>query len=180
MPNKGKGKNGNGARTESQTTERRNLPAPRTEPSRPPARAVGHPLTRLRDEIDSLFDRFLGSWPAPAEWGWNAGRFWDADVEDTGEEILVRAEAPGFEPKDFDIHISGNLLTIQAEHKQEAEEKKEGYRSWERRYGRFQRSIPLPAAVDADKVEAHYRNGVLELRLPRTEEAQRRRIEVKA
>lgn len=180
MPHRSKGKDGNGARTQAQPTERRNLPAPRTEPSRPPAPTGQHPLSRLRDEMDALFDRFFTRWPAPAEWDWGLERSWGVDVQDTDKEILVRAEAPGFEPKDFDIHVSGNLLTIKAEHKQETEEKQGEFRTWERRFGRFQRSLPLPAAVDADKVEAHYRNGVLELRLPRTEEAQRRRIEVKA
>jgi HSP20 family protein len=101
------------------------------------------------------------------------------NVEDTDKEIVIRAEAPGFEPQDFDIHISGNTLTIQAEHKHEAEEKQGEYRYTERRYGRFQRSIPLSTAVNADKVETRYHNGVLEMRLPRTEEAPRRRIDVK-
>jgi HSP20 family protein len=70
-------------------------------------------------------------------------------------------------------------LTIRAEHKDEAEEKRKGYRSWERRYGRFQRSVQLSTAVDADKVEARYHSGVLEVHLPRTEPSPRRRIEVK-
>jgi HSP20 family protein len=182
MAQRNKGKDGNGARTQPQAGERQNLPAP-AEPARPPARTAGHPLGRLRDEIDALFERFFGSfggWPAPSEWDWASGRFWDVDVQDTDKEILVRAEAPGFDAKDFDVSVSGNTLTIRAEHKQEAEQKQGEYRSWERRYGRFERSIPLPAAIDADRVEAHYRNGVLELRLPRTEEAKRRRIEVKA
>jgi HSP20 family protein len=146
-----------------------------------------HPLGQFREEMDRLFDRFFarwpspfeGAWPTPAEWGRDPERLWGLDLEDTGNEILVRAEAPGFEPKDFDVHLSGNTLTIRAEHKHEAEEKQEGYRYSERRYGRFQQSVPLPAAVEADKVEAHYRNGVLELRLPRTEPIQRKRIEVK-
>jgi HSP20 family protein len=138
-----------------------------------------HPLSRLRDEIDALFNRFFGPWPTLGEGNWMTERFWDVDVEDTDKEIRVRAEAPGFEPQDFDIHVSGNTLTIQAEHKQESEEKQGESHSWHRRYGRYQRSLTLPAAVEADKVEAHYRNGVLELRLPRTQEAHRRRIEVK-
>ena len=62
--------------------------------------------------------------------------------------------------KDFDIHISGNTLTIQAEHKEEGEEKEEGYRRWHQRYGRFQHSIPLSTAVNTDNVEARYRNGL--------------------
>ena len=180
MAHRNKTKDGNGARTQEQTTENRNLPMPRPESSRLPAPMGGHPLGRLRDEIDSLFDRFFNAWPAPPKWSLGADRFWDMDVEETDKEIVVRAEVPGFEANDFDIHIDGNLLTIRAEHKQEAEEKQGEVHMWERRFGRFQRTISLPTAVDADKVDALYRNGVLQLRLPRTEQSQRRRIEVKA
>jgi len=100
-------------------------------------------------------------------------------VEEADKEVVVRAEAPGFEPKDFDIHISGNTLTIKAEHKEEAEEKETGYRRWEQRYGQFQRSLPLSTDVNTDKVEARYHSGVLEVHLPRTEPSPRKRIEVK-
>jgi HSP20 family molecular chaperone IbpA len=62
--------------------------------------------------------------------------------QEADDEIVVRAEAPGFEPKDFDIHISGNTLTIEGEHKEEGEEKEDGYRQWHQRYGRFQRTVP--------------------------------------
>jgi HSP20 family protein len=149
------------------------------EPTRLPARATEHPLRWLRQEMDAVFDRFFSRWPGPSEWGLASEWFWDVDVQDTDKEVVVRAEAPGFEAGDFDIQVSGNTLTIRAEHKHEAEKEQEGYRYTERRFGRYQRSIPLPAAVQADKAEAHYRNGVLELRLPMTEDAQRRRIEVK-
>ncbi|HVS39749.1 MAG TPA: Hsp20/alpha crystallin family protein [Gemmataceae bacterium] len=174
---------GDGAKShpaERQPADKRNLPAPRHEAAHRPAPISEHPLARLRDEMNALFDRYSGGWPVLGKWDKSLVRFWDVDVEDAANEVVVRAEAPGFEPKDFDIHVSGNLLTIQAEHHHAAEQQHEGYRSWERRYGRFLRSIPLPTAVDAGKVDAHYRNGVLELHLPRTEKAQRRRVEVKA
>ncbi len=100
--------------------------------------------------------------------------------EEGDNEIVVRAEMPGFEPKDFDIHVSGNMLSIQAEHKEETEGTEKGVHRWERHYGRFQRSIPLSTAVDADKVDARYHSGVLEVHLPRTEPNPRRRIEVKS
>jgi len=180
MTTKTKVKEGNGASAPGQTTERKDVPDRVNEPAKPLARTTEHPLSRLRDEIDSLFGRFFGGWSAPLDWGQGQQRFWDMDVQETDREILVRAEAPGFEAKDFDIHVSGNTLTISAEHKEEAEQAQGTYRTWERRYGRFQRSVPLPAAVNADQVEATYRNGVLELRLPRAEEARRRRIEVKS
>jgi len=173
---KTKVKEGNGTQTQPEANEQRNVPARTNEAARPLARTGGHPLSRLHDEIDTLFNHFFGGWPMPFEGGWGQDRFWNMDVHETDKEVLVRAEAPGFEPQEFDISISGNTLSIQAEHKEESQDKERG---WQRRYGRFQRSFTLPAAVDADKVEATYRQGVLELRLPKAEEAQRRRIEVK-
>jgi HSP20 family protein len=171
-------KEGDGAHTAAHTPQQR-LPARAAERQQLPAVPTEHPLRRLRDEMDQLFDRFFGPWPAAWQPMGHSERLWDVDVQEADNEIVVRAEAPGFEAKEFDIHISGNTLSIQAEHKEEGEEKEEGYRQWHRRYGRFQRSIPLSTAVDPDKVDAKYRNGILEVHLPRTEPSPRRRIEVK-
>jgi HSP20 family protein len=89
----------------------------------------------------------------------------------------VRAEAPGFDPGDFDIRVVGNTLTIEAERKQEASEEKGGKFYSQRR---LERSVTLPASVDADKVECKYKNGILELHLPRMEQVQPKSIEVKS
>jgi len=172
-------KEGNGSNVPVQKTEPRTSEQPVEQQRWLPAWRSENPWQRMREEMATLFDRFFGRWPAEWQQGLASERFWDADVEERDKDIVVRAEAPGFEPQDFDIHITGNTLTIQAEHKQEAEEKQEGFHRTERRYGHFQRSIPLPAAVAADKAEARYHNGVLELRLPRTEEVRRQRIEIK-
>ncbi len=171
-------KEGNGAKMSGQAAEQR-LPVRAGERSRLPALWSEHPLRHFREQMDALLEHFFGNWPAPWEWGRLPERFRDVDVEETDNEIMVRAEIPGFEPKDFEIHVSDNTLTIQAEHKEEAEQKQEGYQTWERRYGRFQRSVPLSTAVNVDKVEARYHSGVLTVRLPRTEPSPRRRIEVK-
>src|SRR5437899_2269499 len=126
-----------------------------------------HPLDRLRDEMEQMFDRYFGGWPALFEGGWGRERFWDVNMDETDKEVVVRAEAPGFEPGEFDVDVRGDMLTIRAEHKeQEGKEKEETPRQWG--YRRFERSFTLPAAVDANKVEARYRNGVLEVHLPRT------------
>jgi len=128
------------------------------------------PVRRMRAEFDALFDRFFAGWPAPlTEEGWGHG--WGLDVKEEGKDVVVRADAPGFEAGDFDVQVANDVLTIKAERKEE----KEGH--VERR---LVRSLTLPAGVLADKVEARYRNGVLELRLPRAEEAAGKRIEVKA
>jgi HSP20 family protein len=141
--------------------------------------AFEHPLARLRAEMDSLFDRFFTGWPTFANWGATGENTWGLDVEENENEIVVRAQAPGFEPSDFDIHVSGNMLTIKAEHKGENSKTDEGYRYSEQSFASLQRLVPLSTAVDADKIDARYRDGNLELRLPRTESVAKRRIEVK-
>jgi HSP20 family protein len=169
VAHRNKSRNGNSAATQTPNSE---SPKTSVAVNEPPATPTPGPLGRVRGEIGSLFDRWFGHWPMPAEWGW------DVDVEETENEIRVRAEIPGFEAKEIDVQVTGNILTVRAERETAAEEQEGGVRSWERRHSRFQRSFTLPAPVDADKVVAKYRNGVLELQLPRTEAAQRKRIEV--
>lgn len=127
-----------------------------------------HPLSLFRSEFDTLFDRFFGNWPA-LDANWSA---WGLDLDETDSEVTVKVDAPGFEPGDFDIQVSGDTLRITAERKAGDGDK----RSYERR---FQRHLTLPAAVDANKVEAGYRNGVLELTLPKTEQSKWKKIAVK-
>jgi HSP20 family protein len=127
-----------------------------------------NPFALLRQEFDTLFDRLFGGWPGVDGW--------DFGVEDAGQEYVVRAEAPGFEPSEFDLQLVGNQLCVRAEHKEEAKEG-EGRGGSERR---FERWVTLPGGADLDKVEAKYRNGVLEVRLPKTPDALGRRIEVKS
>src|SRR5436309_10387627 len=135
-----------------------------------------HPLAQMRDEFDALFNRFFGNWPVafPTDWDQPMSDF---DTQETENEIVVRAEAPGFEPDDFDVQVRGDTVVIRAERKQEPQEQQNGGSYFERR--RFERSFTVPFGADVDKVEAKYRNGVLELHFPRTPEAQGRRIEVK-
>jgi HSP20 family protein len=133
-----------------------------------------HPLAFFRREFDSLFDRVFGNWPANSnEWG---APGWSLDVDDKGQELVVRAEAPGFEAGDFDVQVNGDVLRIRAERRQED---KDSEGNSNNRYGRLERWVTLPLGTDRDKVEASYRNGVLEVHLPRTPDAQGRRIQVK-
>jgi HSP20 family protein len=135
-----------------------------------------HPLSRLRSEFEALFDRFLGAWPAP--FANDGGLAWGLDVRDEGKEYVVRAEAPGIEPGDFDVQVTGNHLVLKAERKHEAKGGAGDNYSFERRS--FRRQVVLPGGADPDKVEARYRNGVLEIHLAKHPEAQGKRIEVKA
>jgi len=101
------------------------------------------------------------------------------DVAEMKNEVVVNMEAPGMDPKEFDISLSEGTLTIRGEKKQEREEKEEDYRLIERRYGTFSRSIPLSQEVESDKIKASYKNGVLTIVLPKSKEAKKKEIKVK-
>jgi HSP20 family protein len=137
------------------------------------------PLAQLRNEFDEMFDRFFGRLPGLFGGESVMQPSWGLDMNDTGKEVVVHMEAPGFEPGDFDISVIGNTLSIQAEHKQETKKDEKGEHTYFSQR-RLQRSVTLPAEVDADKVDCRYKNGILELHLPRTQQAQAKRIEVKA
>jgi HSP20 family protein len=128
-----------------------------------------HPLEQIRDEFDTLLNRFFGGWPEPFA-GDRGNRLWDFDVTETDNEIVVRAEMPGFDANDIDVQVRGDTLTIAGEKKQQGEH--------ERGFSRFRRSMMLPSGVDTDKAQATFRNGLLELHLPIREEARARRIQI--
>ena len=133
-------------------------------------------LSSLRDEMNEMLNRFWSTATEPfglAEWSPAL------DVSETDEAVLVHAEIPGIDPKDLDISVVGDTLTIRGEKTDETEQSGRNYHRVERRYGSFTRSLALPAAVDADKVTAAAKQGVLEIRLPKKEEAKAKRIEVK-
>lgn len=136
-------------------------------------------LLRLQDEMNDLFNRFFGWWGGTtAEL---AGQWWPAlELSEKDDHVIVRAEMPGLNSEDIDVTVHGNILTLSGEKKEEAEQR-EGMRYCsERRYGSFRRDITLPADVDADNVEATYKDGVLTLTLPKVEEAKTRKIAVKS
>ena len=135
-------------------------------------------LTQMRREMDRLFDRFFESWPLRglAE----TGRWMPSvDVSETEKELIVRAELPGMDPKEIDISMSGNVLTIKGERKHEREEKKENFHMVERSSGSFSRSIQLPTEVKAEKIQATYKDGILSISMPKTKAEAVKKIEVK-
>jgi HSP20 family protein len=129
-----------------------------------------HPLERLRRDFDTLFGRLWGGLLAPFDRDVEPMRVWDFGVTENDREVVVRAEVPGFEPNELDVRIDNGVLIIKAEKEQKGDGQEE-YRS-------FYRSITLPPGIDADKAQATYRNGVLELHIPRAEGAQPKRIQV--
>ena len=137
------------------------------------------PLARLRDDIDTLFDRLLSPWSAPLETDSDLGSLLDLDVDERDDEFVVRAETPGFEPDEINVETSGRLLTIKAE-KQEKKGKQGNGAVEQEIYRSFVRSVTLPEGVQRDKVEAKYHNGLLEVHIPKSDEAKPKRIAVKS
>ena len=138
-------------------------------------------LVNLRRGFDDLFDRFLERdfW-APGDLLKQDRWFPSVDIKEGKKDVTVKAEIPGVEPKDIDITISGKLLTIKGEKKQEKEEKEENIHRMERSYGFFNRTIELPCEVDSENVDASYKKGVLKIELKKSKESESKRIEIKS
>jgi HSP20 family protein len=135
-------------------------------------------LETMRREMDRLWDSFFQRGPARRV---EEGAEWlpSLDVSETKNDIVVKAEVPGMDAKEIDISLSGDTLTLKGEKKQEKEEKAENYHLIERSYGAFTRSIRLPVNVQSDKISASYKNGVLKITLPKSEEAKTKEIKIK-
>ena len=134
-------------------------------------------LGRIRSQIERLFENpFDLVVPSTGFFeGWTPA----VDVHEDKDKYVVKAEVPGMKKEDIDVSLDGSTLTISGERKHEQERKEdETYRS-ERFFGRFQRNITLPAAVDASKIDANYKDGVLTITLPKSEEAKPKQIQVK-
>jgi len=132
---------------------------------------------KMRREMDRFWDSFFERGPTKAEVG---GEFLPAlDLAEKDNELVVKCEVPGLEPKDIDISLSDGVLTIRGEKKQEREEKEADYHLVERSYGTFTRSIQLPKEVQSDKISASYKNGILKINLPKSEEAKKKEVKIK-
>ncbi len=120
----------------------------------------------VQDEITKAFERFFGEGKAGTKLASWAPL---VDVYEKGGNVVVRAEIPGLEAKDVEVHIEEDGLTIQGERKFEEEVKEENFYRLERRYGSFHRFIPFPTEVKTDKAKATFKNGVLEVVVPKAE-----------
>jgi len=133
-------------------------------------------LTDLRDEIDRLFESPLAELTRTSNLlsGWTPA----LDVFESKDSLTVKAELPGMKKEDIEVTLHDGSLSISGERKSETKhEDAEVYRA-ERFFGRFQRTVTLPAPVAADKIKAHYKDGVLTITLPKTEEARPKQIDV--
>jgi HSP20 family protein len=135
----------------------------------------------LREAMNRLFDEsWLGpSWSREGD-GDAQGIFVPLDMVEKDDQIEITAPLPGLKAEDVDIRVTGDILTIKGEFREEKEEERGTVHHRERRYGSFQRAIRLPMSVDTSKAEATFEDGMLTLSLPKTEEAKPKQIEVKA
>jgi HSP20 family protein len=131
----------------------------------------------LKEEMDRLFDRLAtfrwDEFPAVGDWAPSM------DISETKDSLVVKVEVPGMEEKDIKVSLQENLLTITGEKRQEKEEKDERYHRVERSYGSFTRGVRLPVGVDAGKVVAKFKNGLLTVTLPKTPAAKGSTIPIK-
>ncbi|MBX9846947.1 MAG: Hsp20/alpha crystallin family protein [Xanthobacteraceae bacterium] len=159
------------------------LKAPENRATKPATPTEWRPLEALRREIDQLFEDFgLRSLRAPfGRAGIDVEPFWRGEITwgktpavdfvDNENSYVVTAELPGLSEADVDVKYVDGTLTIRGEKKEQKEEKKKDYYLAERRYGSFQRAFQVPNGVEADKIEAVFKNGVLTVTMPKTAEA---------
>ncbi len=132
-------------------------------------------LDSLQGDMNRLFDRFFEGRSANG-----TSRRWipAMDLVETDDHLVLRGDLPGMTEDDVDIEIKDNILTVSGERKSESEQSAEGYHRVERAFGRFSRSLTLPPGVDAERVDAKFEDGVLEVRIPKPAEAKPTRVQI--
>jgi HSP20 family protein len=130
-------------------------------------------IARLQEELSRVFDDRL--YRAGESVGWTP----PCDIYEDEEGVSLRFELAGVDPKDVDVRFENGVLTVKGERKLEREDKRENYHRVERSYGTFTRSFSLPGSVDAEKIRAESKNGVLTVLLPKKAESKPRAIQVK-
>lgn len=156
-----------------------------------PRELSGHPLFALREQMDRLFDEFMGDWRLPTlgremfDWGRLPTPLWSRglvdvkfDVSESDDAIEITAELPGIEEKDIELTLSDGMLTLKGEKRAEEEKKEREYFLSERRYGAFARSIRVPESVDQGKIKASFDKGVLTVTLPKRPEAKAKKKKI--
>ena len=162
----------------------KNLPSQKSASYIPESFGDWNPFGSLHRDLDQMFNALRsGFWRSSAGgqsselapmWQRMSGRALApaVDIAETNDQYELTAELPGMDPEHVEVKIANGRLTIKGEKKEETEEEKEGYHLSERRYGSFQRSFDLPDGVDADKIIAEFKNGVLKISIPKTPELQ--------
>ena len=132
-------------------------------------------LEEMSDRLTRMFDESVSGR------GQNGGTWFPAvNVEETSDELILTAELPGMGEDDIELELENNILTISGEKREEREEGDERrYHLWERTYGTFQRSFTLPRTVNAESIEARFKDGILHVHMPKQEEAKGRKIAIR-
>lgn len=133
-------------------------------------------IASLRESMDKLFEEFSTRRPERGR----APVVWQPAIEayETESDVVIRVELPGIDPKQVDVSVTEDTLTIKGEARSEHEESRRNYYRRELRYGSFVRSIALPAGVQGDKASATYKNGIMEVRVPKSERARPKTVKV--
>lgn len=138
-------------------------------------------LVSIQDRVNRLFDdAFRNTQRQGSEEEWALGGSWApvVDIFEKDGSIVLKAELPGVDPKSVDIRVENNTLSLRGERKLDSEVKRESYHRVERSYGTFSRSFTLPNVVDTEKIKADFKDGVLQLLLPKREEAKPKQIQI--
>lgn len=134
-------------------------------------------MMTLREAMDHLFDEAFTRPLGLATDGWSRPAI---DMYQTDDEVVVKASLPGIKADEVQINITGDVLTLRGETRQQEEKKEKAYHLREQRWGSFERSIALPTAVSADKATAEFENGILTITMPKSEEARPKTITIKS
>jgi HSP20 family protein len=130
-------------------------------------------IETLRNQFDQLFNE-LASTNRESEMGWMPA----LEIEDRDRHLMLKAQMPGVDSKDLDIRVTRDTVYIGGERKYERKQEEKGYFRSEFRYGKFQRTIPLPVEIQNDQVQADYKDGILTLTLPKVEAAQHQVVKI--
>jgi HSP20 family protein len=136
------------------------------------------PFTNLR-RLNSALDEAFGAWPAQESLPASAW-FPSCDVFEDKDAVKLLAELPGVRPEDVKLSVENNVLTIRGEKQQQSGDQRGKVHSFERSYGRFDRSFTLPSTIDPDRISASFENGILTVTIPKAERARPREIPVSA
>lgn len=128
----------------------------------------------LRRQMDEMFDELAGFTRESRPTTWAPA----IELQDENDHLILRAEIPGVEGKDLNIEVAREAVVIEGEHHYEKRSEERGLFRSEFRYGKFQRTIPLPIPVENDKVKAEFKNGILTLTLPKAEDVRRKIVKV--
>lgn len=138
-------------------------------------------LDSLHRDLDEMFGRFLGGaeqWRPTLLWGEAGQGLPHTEMVRKGDKLSISVELPGMDPKDVDISVTGNVLTIKGERKMDEETKEEDFYMREIGYGTFERSVTLPEGVNLDKVKASYAKGMLEITMPAEKSVKGKKVQI--